>query len=153
MMESVFQEIGFGYVAGKFKEEKVDIGFVMSATDEDFIKLGVRTIGQLVRLSDICRRRYYDSTNNNTNGCGSYSYASTTRSNTTSSMQTLGREEGSFSFFPRSGGNNGHHSSSSCCASSSTTTRKNAKKKNQVLELRQAYSCAYLTKFQIKFQI
>ena len=79
MMQSVLQEIGLGYVAGKFKAEKVHIGVVMSATDEYLIKLGVRTIGQSVRLIDIYRRRYYDTTNSNTYGCGSYSYTTTTR--------------------------------------------------------------------------
>ena len=134
-MESVLQEIGPGYVAGKFKEENADVGVVMSATDGDLIKLGVRGIGQSVRLRDICRRRYYDTTNNNTHGCGSYSYNTTTRPNATLSKQTLGREERSFLFSPRSSGNNGHCSSSSLRASSSTTTRKNAEKKSQVLEL------------------
>ena len=32
MMESVLQEIGLGYVPGKFKEEKVDTGVIMLAT-------------------------------------------------------------------------------------------------------------------------
>ena len=32
MMESLLQEIGLGYVAGKFKEEKVDAGVIMLAT-------------------------------------------------------------------------------------------------------------------------
>ena len=84
MMEFVLQEIGLGYVAGKFKEEKADIEVVTLATDEDLIKLSDRTIRHFVRLSDMCRR-YYDTTNNNTHG-GSYSYTITTRPNTTSSM-------------------------------------------------------------------
>ena len=142
-MESVLQEIELGYVAGKFKEEKVDIGVAMSATEKDLIKLGDRTI---------FRRRYYDTTNNNTDGCGSYSYTTTTN-NTTSSMKTLGREERSFLFFPRTYGNNGHRSSSSRRTSSSTTTRKNAQKKSQVLKLGQSNSCACLTELLIKFQI
>ena len=126
MLESVLQEIGLGYVAGKFKEGKVDIGVAMSATHKDLIKFGVRTTGKCVRLGDTCRRRYYDTTDNNTHGCGSYSYTTTTRPNTTVSMQTLGREKRSFLFFPRSSGNIGYRSPSSRCASSSsTTTRKN----------------------------
>ena len=78
MLESVLQEIGLGYVAGKFKEGKVDIGVAMSATHKDLIKFGVRTTGKCVRLGDTCRRRYYDTTDNNTHGCGSYSYTTTT---------------------------------------------------------------------------
>ena len=152
MMESLLQEIGHGYIAGKFKEEKVDIGVVMSATDEDLIKRCVRTIGQSVRVRNICRRRYYDTTNNNTHSCGSYSYTTTARLNAASSMQTLGREGRTFLFTSRSSGNNGHRSSSSRRASS-TATRKNAEKKNQVIELGQANSCDYLTEFLMKFQI
>ena len=45
MIQSVLQEIGLDYVAGKFKEEKVDVGVVNSGTDEDLKKLGVRIIG------------------------------------------------------------------------------------------------------------
>ena len=102
MMEPALQEIRPGYVAGKLKKEKMDIGIVMSATDKDLIKFGIRTIGQRVSLRDICRRRYYDITNNSTHGCGSYSYNTTTKPNRTLSMQTLGREERSFLFSPRS---------------------------------------------------
>ena len=129
MMESVLQEIGIGYVSGKFKEKKVDIGVAMSAKDKDFIKIVVRTIEQRVRLRDIGRRRYYDIANNSTHDCGSYSYTITTRPSTTSSMQTVEIKERSFLFSPRSSGNNGHLSSSSRRASSSTTARPNAEKK------------------------
>ena len=122
MMEPALQEIGLGCVAGKLKEEKIDIGAVMSTTDEDLIKLGIR-----IRLRGICRR-CYDTINNKTHGCGSYSYTTTTRPNTNSFMQTLKGEERSFLFSPRSSGDNGHRSSSSRRASSSTTTRKNAEK-------------------------
>ena len=128
MMESLLQEIGLGNIFRKFKEEKVDIGVAMSATDEDLIKLGVRTIGQRVRLRGICRGRYYDFTNNITHGCCFYSYSTTNRPNTTSSIQTLGREERSFLFSPRSSGNNDHRSSTSRRSSSSTTTRKMLRK-------------------------
>ena len=83
----------------------------MSATDKDLIKPGVRTIRQRARRRDICIRRYYDTINNNIHGCGSYSNTTTTRPNTTSSMQALGREERSFFFSPKSVGNNGHRSS------------------------------------------
>ena len=109
MIQSVLQEIGLDYVAGKFKEEKVDVGVVNSGRDEDLKKLGVRIIGQLVRVREICRS-YYDTTNNNTHGCGSYSYnyTTTTRLNTTSSMQTIKREETSL-FSSGSSCNNGHH--------------------------------------------
>ena len=124
MLESALQEIGLGYVAGKFKEGKVDIGVAMSVTDKDLIKFGVRNTVKCVRLTDTCRRRYYDTTDNNTHDCGSYSYTTTTRPNTTVSIQILGREERSLLFFPRSSGNIGYRSSSSRRASSSTTTRK-----------------------------
>ena len=71
-------------------------------------------------------RSYYDTTNNNTHGCDSYSNTTTTIPNTTSSMQILGREERSFLFSPMSSYNNGYRSSSSHRTSLSTTTRRNA---------------------------
>ena len=76
-----------------------------------------------------CRGRYYDTTKTCAHGCGSYSYITTTRPNTTSSMQTLAMEERSYFFLPKSGGKNGHRLSSSRRTSSSATARKNAEKK------------------------
>ena len=42
----------------KFEGEKVDFNVIMSASDVDLIQLGVRTIGDRVRLRDACRRVY-----------------------------------------------------------------------------------------------
>ena len=42
----------------KFEDEKVDFNVIMSASDVDLIQLGVRTIGDRVRLRDACRRVY-----------------------------------------------------------------------------------------------
>ena len=42
----------------KFEDEKVDFNVIMSASDVDLIQLGVRTIGDRVRLRDVCRRVY-----------------------------------------------------------------------------------------------
>ena len=39
----------------KFEDEKVDFNVIMSASDVDLIQLGVRTIGDRVRLRDVCR--------------------------------------------------------------------------------------------------
>ena len=35
-----------------------DIKVVMSASDEDLIRLGIRTIGDRIRLREACRRVY-----------------------------------------------------------------------------------------------
>ena len=45
-------------VTKKFQDEKADIKVVISASDEDLIRLGVRTIGDRIRLSAACRRIY-----------------------------------------------------------------------------------------------
>ena len=42
----------------KFEDEKVDFNVIRLASDEDLIRLGVRTIGERVRLRDACRRVY-----------------------------------------------------------------------------------------------
>ena len=124
----------------------------MFTTEKDLIKLGVRTIGQCVRLRDIFRRRCYDTTNSNTHACGSYSYTTTTRPNTASSMQTPGRKKRSFLFSPRSSGNNGHHPDV-VHHHHQHQPEKMLRKKSQVLELGQSNSCAYLAEFLIKFRI
>ena len=38
----------------KFEDERVDFNVIMSDSDEDLIRLGVRTIGDRVRLRESC---------------------------------------------------------------------------------------------------
>ena len=60
-MQTIFEildKIGVNLVTKKFQDEKVDIKVVMSASDEDMIRLGARTIGDKIRLREACRRVY-----------------------------------------------------------------------------------------------
>ena len=60
-LETIFEildKLGLNLVTKKFQDEKVDIKVVISASDEDLIRLGVRTIGDRIRLREACRRVY-----------------------------------------------------------------------------------------------
>ena len=60
-LETIFEilgKIGLNLVTKKFQDEKTDIKVVISASDEDLIRLGVRTIGDRIRLREACRRVY-----------------------------------------------------------------------------------------------
>ena len=45
-------------ITEKFEDERVNINVIMLASDENVIRLRVRTIGDRVRLRDACRRVY-----------------------------------------------------------------------------------------------
>ena len=58
-METIFEildKLGLNLVTKKFQEEKVDIKVVISASDGDLIRLGIRTIVDRIRLREACRR-------------------------------------------------------------------------------------------------
>ena len=60
-LETIFEildKLGLNLVTKKFQDEKIDIKLVMSASDEDLIRLGVRTIGDRIRSREACRRVY-----------------------------------------------------------------------------------------------
>ena len=60
-LEIIFEtldKLGLNLVTKKFQDEKVDIKVVISASNEYLIKLGVRTIGDRIRLREACRRIY-----------------------------------------------------------------------------------------------
>ena len=57
-MNEVLQSLRMSMLSQKFEDEWVDFNVIMSASDEHFIRLGVRTIGDRVRLRDACRRIY-----------------------------------------------------------------------------------------------
>ena len=60
-MQTIFEildKIGLNLVTKKFQDEEVDIKVVMSASDEDLIRLGARTIGDKIRIREACRRVY-----------------------------------------------------------------------------------------------
>ena len=58
-MNEILQSLGMSMLSKKFEDERVDFNVIMSASDEDLIRLGVRTTGDRVKLRDACRRRVY----------------------------------------------------------------------------------------------
>ena len=58
-LETIFEilhKLGLNMVSKKFQDEKFDIKVVMLASDEDLIRLGVRTVGDRIRLREACRK-------------------------------------------------------------------------------------------------
>ena len=54
----ILNKFGLNAVTKNFQNEKVDMKVVMPVSDEDSIRLGVRTIGERIRLREACRRDY-----------------------------------------------------------------------------------------------
>ena len=54
-MNEILQSLGVSMLSQKFEDGRVDFNVIMSASDEDLIRLAVRTIGDRVRLRDACR--------------------------------------------------------------------------------------------------
>ena len=99
-LETIFEildKLGLNLVTKKFQDEKVDIKVVISASDEDLIRLGVRTIGDRIRLREACRRVY--TANSSLRPLNISQETSTNRP---------GLEERSFLFSPSFGRNNGN---------------------------------------------
>ena len=58
-LETIFEilhKLGLNMVSKKFQDEKFDIKVVMLPSDEDLIRLGVRTEGDRIRLREACRK-------------------------------------------------------------------------------------------------
>ena len=52
----MLHKLGLNMVSKKFQGEKFDIQVVMLASDEDLIRLGVRTVGDRIRLREAFRK-------------------------------------------------------------------------------------------------
>ena len=57
-MNEILESLGMSMLSQKFEDERADVNVIMSASDEDLVRLGVRTTGDRVRLRDACRRVY-----------------------------------------------------------------------------------------------
>ena len=57
-MNEILESLRMSMLSQKFEDERADVNVIMSASDEDLVRLGVRTIGDRVRLRDACRRVY-----------------------------------------------------------------------------------------------
>ena len=96
--ETIFEildKLAFDLVTNRFQDEKVDINVVISASDEDLIRLGVGTIGNRIKLRDACRR--FHKANSSLRSLEMSQEISTNR---------LGFEERSLLFSPSFGRNN-----------------------------------------------
>ena len=51
-MNEILESLGRSMLTQKFEDERADVNVIMSASDEDLVRLGVRTIGDRVRLRD-----------------------------------------------------------------------------------------------------
>ena len=57
-MNEILESLGMSMLSQKFEEERLDFTVIMLASDEDLVRLGVRTVGNRVRLRDACSRVY-----------------------------------------------------------------------------------------------
>lgn len=57
--ESVLNDVGLAALLTKFISERVDVSVILTASDQDLIRLGISTIGYRCRLRDACGRRRY----------------------------------------------------------------------------------------------
>ena len=62
-MDNILQQIHLGTLAERFKEEKIEVETVLSATDNKLIRIGVDTIGDRVRLHELCRKKFEENAN------------------------------------------------------------------------------------------
>ena len=92
----ILDKLGLNLVTKKCQDEKVDIKVVISASDEDLIRLVVRTIGNRIILREACKKNYT-----------AYSSLRPLDSSQEISTNRLGLVERSFLFSPSFGRNNG----------------------------------------------
>ena len=56
-METALNKIGLGTLAQKFCDEKLDFKTLLAASDKELTQLGFVTIGDKVRLRQLCQRK------------------------------------------------------------------------------------------------
>ena len=62
-MDNILQQIHLGTLAERFKEEKIEVETVLSATDNELIPIGVDTISDRVCLCELCRKKFEENAN------------------------------------------------------------------------------------------
>ncbi len=55
-MERILQQLGLANLLSRFVDERVDEKIVLSSTDSELSRLGVSTIGDRVRLRELCKQ-------------------------------------------------------------------------------------------------
>ena len=56
-LDEILTNLNLSALIPKFKEENVNIDIVLSAGDDDLSRLGVRKIGDRIRLREACRKK------------------------------------------------------------------------------------------------
>ena len=59
-MERILQRLNMGTLIEKFKEQRMDPSAVLSSSDGELARLGVSTIGDRVRLRELCKEEESD---------------------------------------------------------------------------------------------
>ena len=60
-MEGLLRELNLSNLIEKFKEERIDKDAILNAIDSDLIRLGVTTIGDRIRIRELCRKSKLES--------------------------------------------------------------------------------------------
>ena len=56
-MEQILQTVNLASLLDRFQAQRMEAESVLAASDQDFIQLGVSTIGDRIRLCDACRKK------------------------------------------------------------------------------------------------
>ena len=56
-MDDILRELNLGTLVDRFNDEKVEVDTVISASDSELARLGVCTIGDRIRLRNLCKAR------------------------------------------------------------------------------------------------
>ena len=54
-MEEILQRLNLGTLIQRFKEERIDPQVINASTDNELVRLGICTIGDRMRLRELCR--------------------------------------------------------------------------------------------------
>ena len=87
-MEGLLRELNLSNLIEKFNEERIDVDTILAATDSNLIRLGVTTIGDRIRIRELCKKSKLES-------------ESATLSSSTSSAVPAFRQERLSLFNPR----------------------------------------------------
>ena len=78
-LEIALNKIGLGTLIQGFKDEKLDFDTILSASESDLTRLGVVTIGDKVRLREVCKKEKADMAIGNESMQSTSSYSNTIR--------------------------------------------------------------------------
>ena len=56
-MDDILRELNLGTLVNRFNDEKVEVDTVISASDGELAPLSVCTIGERIRLCNLCKAR------------------------------------------------------------------------------------------------